>query len=72
MTPLALVVFTATAVLDKLAIESGWNRTAVHLAANAIIVIVTIFLMRAYAGSLRRRFEQAERAPIQQPEAAGD
>ncbi|NIO40178.1 MAG: NADH-quinone oxidoreductase subunit H, partial [Burkholderiales bacterium] len=29
MTPLALVVFTATAVLDKLAIESGWNRTAV-------------------------------------------
>ena len=72
MTPLALVVFITTAVLDKLAVEAGFNRTAVLLAANAIIVLVTFFLMRAYASSVRRRVEAMERPPVQQLEPAGD
>ena len=72
ITPLALVVFIATAVLDKLAVEAGFNRTAVLLAANAIIVLVTFFLMRAYASSVRRRVEAMERPPVQKLEPAGD
>ena len=72
ITPLALVVFMVTAILDKLAVEAGFNRTAVHLAANALIVLGTVFLLRAHATSLRRRVEATERAPIQQPEPAAD
>jgi NADH-quinone oxidoreductase subunit H len=71
ITPLALAVFVTTALLDKLAIEAGFNRTAIHLAANAIIVLVTAFLIRAHAASLRRQAE-APRAPIQKLESAGD
>ncbi len=72
VTPLALAVFMVTAILDKLAVEAGFNRTAVLLAANAIIVLVTLFLIRAHAASLRRRVEATDRAPIQQLEPAGD
>jgi acid phosphatase family membrane protein YuiD len=64
-------VFVTTALLDKLAIEAGFNRTAILLAANAIIVLVTAFLIRAHAASLRRQAE-APRAPIQKLESAGD
>ncbi len=72
ITPLALAVFITTALLDKLAVEAGFNRTAVLLAANAIIVLVTVFLVRAHAASLRRRTELTDRPQIQQPEASGD
>jgi len=72
ITPLALAVFITTALLDKLAVEAGFNRTAVLLAANAIIVLVTVFLVRSHAASLRRRTEVTDRPPIQQPETAGD
>ncbi|MFV2043699.1 MAG: NADH-quinone oxidoreductase subunit NuoH [Anaerolineales bacterium] len=72
MTPLALVVFMVTAILDKLAVEAGFNRAAVLLAANAIIVLGTVFLLRAHAASLRRRLEVTDRPQVQQPEAAGD
>jgi len=72
ITPLALVVFMVTAILDKLAVESGFNRTAVLLGANAIIVLGTLFLLRAYAGSQRRQLEVADRAQIQPSEAASD
>ncbi len=72
ITPLALAVFITTALIDKLAVEAGFNRTAVLLGANAIIVLVTAFLIRAHAASLRRRMEVTDRPQIQQPEAAGD
>ncbi len=72
ITPLALAVLIVTALVDKLAVENGFNRTAVLLASNAIIVLVTAFMVRAHAASLRRRTEITDRAPIQQPEAAGD
>ncbi len=72
ITPLALVVFMVTAILDKLVVEAGFNRTAVHLAANALIVLGTFFLLRAHAASLRRRLEVTDRPQIQQPEAASD
>ena len=72
ITPLALVVFMVTAILDKLVIEAGFNRTAVHLAANALIVLGTFFLLRAHAASLRRRLEVTDRPQVQQPEAASD
>ncbi|GMR10859.1 MAG: NADH-quinone oxidoreductase subunit NuoH [Anaerolineae bacterium] len=72
MTPLALVVFMVTAILDKLAVEAGFNRAAVLLAANAIIVLGTLFLLRAYATSQRRRLEVTERPQVQRSEAASD
>ena len=72
ITPLALVVFMVTAILDKLAVQADFNRTAVHLGSNAIIVLGTLFLLRAYAASQRRRIEVAERPQIQHSEAAGD
>ena len=72
ITPLALTVFVVTAILDKLSVEAGFNRTAVLLAANAIIVLGTLFLLRTHARSLRRRLEVTDRPQIQQSEAAGD
>ena len=72
ITPLALVVFMVTAILDKLAVQADFNRTAVHLGSNAIIVLGTLFLLRAYAASQRRRKEVADRPEIQHSEAAGD
>jgi len=72
ITPLALVVFMVTAILDKLAVQADFNRTAVHLGSNAIIVLGTLFLLRAYAASKRRREEVADRTQIQHSETAGD
>lgn len=72
ITPLALVVFMVTAILDKLAVQADFNRTAVHLGSNAIIVLGTLFILRAYAASQRRRKEVADRPEIQHSEAAGD
>ena len=72
ITPLALVVFMVTAILDKLVVQADFNRTAVHLGSNAIIVLGTLFLLRAYAASQRRRKEVADRPQIQHSEAAGD
>lgn len=72
ITPLALVVFMVTAILDKLAVQADFNRTAVHLGSNAIIVLGTLFLLRAHAASQRRREEVADRTQIQHSEAAGD
>jgi len=72
ITPLALVVFMVTAILDKLAVQADFNRTAVHLGSNAIIVLGTLFILRAYAASQRRRKEVADRPQIQHSEAAGD
>ena len=72
ITPLALVVFMVTAILDKLAVQADFNRTAVHRGSHAIIVLGTLFLLRAYAASQRRRKEVADRPQIQHSEAAGD
>ncbi|MCH8338359.1 MAG: NADH-quinone oxidoreductase subunit NuoH [Chloroflexi bacterium] len=72
ITPLALVVFMVTAILDKLAVQADFNRTAVHLGSNAIIVLGTLFILRAHAASQRRRKEVADRPQIQHSEAAGD
>lgn len=72
ITPLALTVLVVTAILDKLASEAGWNQTAILLGANAIIVIVTLLLVRSYAASLRHRLEVTDRPKVQQPEPAGD
>ena len=72
ITPVALTVFIATAIIDKLAVEAGFNRAAVHLAVNAIIILAILFILRSYAASMRRRVETAERPPVQQLEPAGD
>jgi len=64
LTPLALVVVMATAVVDKLALSQGWPRTPVHLALNGTLVLLTLGLMQAYARALRRRVEG-----MRQPEA---
>ncbi|MFQ5943704.1 MAG: NADH-quinone oxidoreductase subunit NuoH [Anaerolineales bacterium] len=72
ITPVALVVFMVTAILDKLAVELGFNRTAVHLAANAIIVLGILFILRAYTASMRRRLEVTDRPQVQQLESSSD
>lgn len=65
LTPLALVVVVATAIVDKVAVEAGLPRTPVHLALNAVLLILTVAVVRAYARALRRKVEGME-----DPEAA--
>ncbi len=65
LTPLALVVVMATAVVDKIATEAALPRTPVHLALNAALVILTVGVLQAYARAMRRRIEGMD-----EPEAA--
>lgn len=65
LTPLALAAVSVTAVADKLAESQGWARTPTHLAANILLLIATIVVMRAYARALRKNV-----AGMDRPEAA--
>ena len=70
VTPLALVVLMVTAVVDKLAIESGWPRFFAHSIANALMVAGTLVVLRTQAAAVRRRLEVVPEAPITRPETA--
>lgn len=65
LTPLALVVVVATAIVDKLAVEAAWPRTPVHLGLNLALLLLTVLVVRAYASALRRKVEHMD-----DPEAA--
>lgn len=70
VTPLALVVLMVTAIVDKLAIESGWPRFLVHVIANLLMVVGTLVILRTQAAALRRRLDVVSEAPVTQPETA--
>lgn len=70
VTPLALVVLMVTAIVDKLAIESGWPRFLVHVIANLLMVVGTLVILRTQAAALRRRLDVVPEAPVTQPETA--
>ncbi|MEK6588239.1 MAG: NADH-quinone oxidoreductase subunit H, partial [Chloroflexota bacterium] len=70
VTPLALVVLMVTAIVDKLAIESGWPRFLVHVIANLLLVVGTLVILRTQAAALRRRLDVVPEAPVTQPETA--
>jgi NADH-quinone oxidoreductase subunit H len=70
VTPLALVVLTVTAIVDKLAIEQAWPRLLVHATANVVVVIGTLVVLGAQAAAARRRLEASPEAPITRLEAA--
>jgi NADH-quinone oxidoreductase subunit H len=58
LTPLSLAVVVVTAVADKWASLAGLSRAVVLLGANAVMVLATVWLIGAYARSVRRRFER--------------
>jgi NADH-quinone oxidoreductase subunit H len=67
LTPLALVSMMVTAVLDKLLAQSGTVIYATGmLAANIVIILVTLYILSAYARVERRRV--AEPKPVATPE----
>jgi NADH-quinone oxidoreductase subunit H len=67
LTPLALASMMVTAVLDKLLAPSGTVIYAVGmLAANIVIIWVTLYILGSYAHVERQRV--AEPKPIAAPE----
>jgi NADH-quinone oxidoreductase subunit H len=67
LTPLALVSMMVTAVLDKLLAQSGTVIYATGmLAANIVIILVTLYILSTYAHVERRRV--AEPKPVATPE----
>ena len=69
LTPLALAAVSVTAVVDKLVEVLSLNRIAVHVAANAGLLLFTFVALGVRARVLRRRFESEQ---IQQAAAAAD
>jgi NADH-quinone oxidoreductase subunit H len=57
ITPLALVSLMVTAVVEKLVVDMGLIRIGVHLGVNLLLLAVTLWAMRAYARSIRKRVE---------------
>jgi NADH-quinone oxidoreductase subunit H len=72
LTPLALAVVSVTAVLDKVMTgKPAWLYILVMLAANAVILLVTIELMRRYAITTREALDREQpAAPTDAPEEA--
>lgn len=69
LTPLALVLLIVTAILDKaLTGTDATTRLFAHLAANIIIALVTVQILRTYARRERRRV--GEDRPIAAPQIA--
>jgi len=58
LTPLALLIVSLTAVVDKLAVEQGWSRILALLAANGALFVGTMAVLGAYGRSVRRREER--------------
>ena len=54
ITPLALASLITTAVVEKLAVQMGFNRFFLHTAGNVVLLAATFFILRAYARSRRR------------------
>lgn len=57
VTPLALATLSVTAIVDKVAIESGLSRLVLNLAANIGLFLLTMLILWLVARSGRRREE---------------
>jgi NADH-quinone oxidoreductase subunit H len=57
ITPLALATVAAAAITEKVVPLVGWGRIPLHLAANGLIVVVTLMALGAYARVSRRKLE---------------
>jgi NADH-quinone oxidoreductase subunit H len=57
VTPLALATLSVTAIVDKVAIESGLSRLVLNLAANIGLFLLTLLILWLVARSARRREE---------------
>jgi NADH-quinone oxidoreductase subunit H len=70
LTPLALVVVSVTAVLDKVLVGTGpWIYSLVMLAANAVILLATSELMRRFANTARATLDlEQPAAPTAPPD----
>jgi NADH-quinone oxidoreductase subunit H len=55
LVPMALLIVSLTAVVDKLAVEQGWSRILALLAANGVVFVGTMAALGAYGRSARRR-----------------
>jgi NADH-quinone oxidoreductase subunit H len=62
LTPLALLIVAVTAVAEKLAVEQGWSRLLVLLAANAAMAVVVWAGLGLYGRSVRLREERLRAA----------
>jgi len=69
LTPIALGILMMTALVDKMAVAAGWNRTVVLLLANAAAVGIILASVQGYARRQRRR-DQAQLAPVEAAPAA--
>ncbi len=58
LTPLSLAVVVVTAVADKWAAQVGLGRAGALLGANVLLALATVWLIGAYARSVRRRLER--------------
>jgi NADH-quinone oxidoreductase subunit H len=65
ITPLALVSLMVTAVVEKLVVDMGLIRIGVHLGANLLLLALTLWALRAYARSIRKRTENPMGGQIQ-------
>jgi NADH-quinone oxidoreductase subunit H len=59
MTPVSLAILIFAAIADKLASQLELNRLAVHLGGNVVLVLVFLWVLRAYARGSRLRDEAA-------------
>jgi len=74
LVPLGLAAVVFTAVIDKWAAEQDLSRVLMHMAGNALLVVLTFIALRAYARSARKK-EEAIRAELMKPShvsGAGD
>jgi NADH-quinone oxidoreductase subunit H len=59
LTPVALGAVIAAAIAEKVSVEMGLPRVLLHLGANALLLVITLAAMGAYARSARRSAEKA-------------
>jgi len=53
--PLSLGVVIVAAIVDKIAIEQGFNRILLHLAGNAVLFLFTVIALRIYSRTLQAK-----------------
>jgi NADH-quinone oxidoreductase subunit H len=69
LVPLGLGTVIFTAVIDKLAVEQDFGRILLHWGGNALLILLTLIALRAYARSAREK-EAALKADIGSPSQA--
>ena len=71
LVPLGLASVVFTAVIDKLAVDQDLGRVLLHLAGNALLIVLTFLALRAYARSMRKKEEAIKAAFVSPSQVAG-